>query len=399
MIRIIPRHNVNLDGAEMATVLWHLLNPGALAGDDVRRFEDEFAARHGVERAVAVSSGRAALYAILAALDLSAGAEIVVPAYTFFTIPDVVRSAGFTPVFAPCHPFRYGLDPNGLESVLTPRTAAVIVEHPFGQPAPMEALLAVTQRHDVPIIEDPSQSIGATLDGRMTGSFGQAACFSFVHGKNLTTFGGGMILTPDDEIARRILARVLAAPPPDPVQVRSILRSGLVKWALSTRLGFAAGPFLPFYLLNLVDRDRLDALFEEPQTSFSPDALRSLSNVQSALGRIQLRNLDHRNRLRREHAAMLMEGLRGLDGLVLPEEEDGGTGTWNAFPVRVHDGRAFQKRLLLAGVDTRADYMSVFAFEADWRRHGDVVYLPNHPGLHRTDLEHVVRTVHRAMNK
>ncbi|NOZ02970.1 MAG: aminotransferase class I/II-fold pyridoxal phosphate-dependent enzyme, partial [Deltaproteobacteria bacterium] len=155
----IPRHNVNLGGTEIATILWHLLNPMAVSGDEVRRFEDDFAEAHGVRHAVAVSSGRSALYSILTALDLPPSSEIIVPAYTFFTIPQIVRAAGHVPVFARCHPFDYAIDPAALEDAFSDRTAAVIVEHPFGQAAPMTRIMEIAAGRGVVVIEDPSQSI------------------------------------------------------------------------------------------------------------------------------------------------------------------------------------------------------------------------------------------------
>ncbi|NOZ01072.1 MAG: hypothetical protein GXP54_04190, partial [Deltaproteobacteria bacterium] len=116
-----------------------------------------------------------------------------------------------------------------------------------------------------------------------------------------------------------------------------------------------------------------------------------------ALGRLQLRLMDGRNQRRRANATIIMKGLLGA-GVTGPARVDaGGLGTWNAFPVRVRDGAAFQRYLLLRGIDTRSDYMSILAFEEEWKRHGDVVYLPNHPGMDAGDALRVVEAVVSAV--
>jgi len=399
MVRVIPRHNINLDRKEILALIHGVLGPSAAIGDAVRLFEDEFAAFHGVRHAVAVTSGRVALSAVLDALRIPDGAEIIVPAYSFHTIPDVVRACGYVPVYADSHPKNYALDPERIEASVSEKTAAIIVIHPFGQAAPMEGVLEVAERLGIHVIEDPSQSIGACIPGRRVGAIGKAACFSLVHGKNMMTFKGGMVLTDDDSVYSRVLRRVVGTDPPDDGRVRSLALSGLAQWALSTRIGFVGGVFPAISLMNLVDRRRLNRLFEEERSPFVCSGVETLSNLQAALGRLQLDRLDKRNALRRRNAEGVLRGLDGQTGIRLPEVVGGGEGTWNALPVRVADGIRFQRDLLFHGVDTRADYMTVFAHEEEWKRHGDVVYLPNHPGMGDADVEYVVRAVRAVLTR
>lgn len=396
MLRVITRHNINLGRDELLSLSVHALADRSFGSDEARRFEDDFAAYHGRAYAVALTSGRMALYAILSRIGLPAGCEIALPAYCFHSIPRVIEAAGFVPRFVPCDPAHFAIDPQALEDHLSPQTQALLVLHPFGQPAPMAELTEIAGRRGLMLIEDPSQSIGAELNGRKAGAFGHSACFSFVHGKNLTTFGGGMLLTDDASLYRAVLRETATTPPPEPHAVRRAIAGGLLQWALTTRPGYTAGPFAPFYLLNLLDRQKLDGLFVEEATPFTPGPLVPLANAQCNLGRLQLKQMDARNAARRRNAQQLAAGLAHTP-VTLPRTVSGGVGTFNAFAVRVPDGPGFQRRLMLRGVDTRADYMSCFAFEEAWKRHGDVVYLPTHPGLNEADIRHVIRVVRQSL--
>jgi dTDP-4-amino-4,6-dideoxygalactose transaminase len=168
---------------------------------------------------------------------------------------------------------------------------------------------------------------------------------------------------------------------------------------MTTKAGYLLGLFAPFYFLSAADRKKFDAMFEEERSPFSPDRVLPLSNIQAAVGRRQLARLDELNAVRRMNAALLLEGLAGADGLGLPESIAEGEGTWNSFPVRVFSAPGFQRRMMLSGIDTRRDYMDVSAFAAEWSRHGDVVYLPNHPGLDGEDMNRVAAAARRAALK
>lgn len=396
-MRPIVRHNLNLDRHEIARVLAGVLSRQIAEGEETRRFEDELADYHGMKYAVTVNSGRAAMYAILKAFSFPKGGEVILPSYSFYTVPMMVETVGLKPVFSPCHPLRYALKTEEVERRINDRTVAVIVEHPFGQMAPVKDLEKLCQHYGIPLIEDSSQSIGASGWKKKAGAFGAAACMSFVHGKNLTTFGGGAVLTNDEDLYRKILTMVSSQPSGITGDIRKTALSGLLNSALTSRLGYTAGPFLPFFILNWLKRERLDALFVEKRTPFEANHLAPLSNLQAALGRDQLARLDARNLVRRENAQRLMEGLSSLSGVRLPELEPGTTPTFNAFPVRHPEVARLQQRLMKRGVDTRADYMSLFAFESEWEKEGGVCYLPCHPGLNRNDMDYVVESVEESV--
>ena len=397
MFRIVPRHNINLDMAEVAEILGHCLAGDAMGEDAAATFEDAFAAYHHRNHAVAFNAGRHALYAILSCPGWLKGREIIVPAYSFHSIPEVVKACGFTPVYAPCDPRTFALDPSRLEAFITTDTAAILVEHPFGQAADMNAIKAIAHKHGVAVIEDPSQSIGASYRGNLVGSLGDAACFSLVHGKNLMTFGGGMVLTDREDVYRHAMRLALAAQPASDKDIRRRARQGLRNWFMTTQWGYRLGPFAPFFLLNAFDRRRLDNLFEESVETYKPSDLKSLSRLQAALGSKQLERLDRRNQRRRDIASRYLSDLADLKNVTLPLEVEGSEGTWNSFPVRVQCARNVQQQLMKHGIDSRSDYMTLFDFQDEWLSLGEVFYLPNHPGMTEKQVEHVCRTLRKIV--
>jgi dTDP-4-amino-4,6-dideoxygalactose transaminase len=216
---------------------------------------------------------------------------------------------------------------------------------------------------------------------------------SLVHGKNLMTFGGGLVITDDDSLAAHIRTIVSENKPESGIDVRKKAAAGLANWALTTRPGFTIGLLPPFWVMNFLDRARLDSLFVEKPQPFDPGTIRPLSPFQARLGRMQLHNLDVRNAVRRHNAERLIAAMARLDWIGLPKSVDDAGSTWNSLPVRVADPADVQRELLLKGIDTRADYMTVYAFEDEWKKAGGVFYLPNHPGMNERDVNAVIRAV------
>ena len=178
---------------------WYIL------GREVDAFEEEFAAYCGTRHCIGVGNGLDALHLILRALDIGEGDEVIVPANTYIATWLAVSYAGATPVPVEPDPATCNLDPSRIESALTTRTRAIIPVHLYGQPADMESINAVARHHGLKVIEDAAQAHGARYRGRLSGSLGDAAGFSFYPGKNLGAFGdGGAVTTDDDTLARRI---------------------------------------------------------------------------------------------------------------------------------------------------------------------------------------------------
>ncbi|NLE75375.1 MAG: DegT/DnrJ/EryC1/StrS family aminotransferase [Chloroflexi bacterium] len=168
-----------------------------ILGPEVEAFEQEFAAFCGVQRAVGVDSGTAALHLALVILGVGAGDEVITTTHTFIATAEVISLVGATPVLVDIAPRTFNMDPALLEAAITPRTKAVIAVHLAGQPADMDAILTVAERYGLPVIEDAAQAHGAIYRGRPVGTMGDLACFSFYPGKNLGAYGDGGALVTD----------------------------------------------------------------------------------------------------------------------------------------------------------------------------------------------------------
>jgi perosamine synthetase len=180
-------------------------------GQNIPRFEKEFAAYVGTAHGVAVTSGTTALHLAVAAAEIGDGDEILISASTNIAsaLAAYHRGAVAVPVDVEADTWNMNLDL--VEELITPKTRAIMPVHLFGHPVDMDSLLEIARRHDLLVIEDCAESHGATVRGRITGSFGELNCFSFYANKIITTGEGGMVLTNDDELAERLkLLRNLA---------------------------------------------------------------------------------------------------------------------------------------------------------------------------------------------
>lgn len=166
---------------------------------NARGFEAEFAAYTGAKHCVGVANGTDALFMAMKALGFGPGDEVITAANTFIATAEGISWTGATPVFVDCDPVTYTLDPAQLEAAITPRTRAIVPVHLYGQPADMDPIMAIADKHDLLVIEDCAQSHGATYKGKKAGSFGKAACYSFYPGKNLGAYGDAGAVTTDDE--------------------------------------------------------------------------------------------------------------------------------------------------------------------------------------------------------
>src|SRR5262245_21446298 len=164
---------------------------GRLDGREVEEFERRFAALQGTRFCIGVVNGTVSLRLALLAADLPAASEVIVPPYTFLATASAVIEANMVPVFADVETETFNLSPGAVEAAITPRTRAIIAVHLGGQPADMDALLAIARRHDLVLIEDAAQAHGAANRGRPVGTLGHAGSFSFQSSKNLTCGEGG----------------------------------------------------------------------------------------------------------------------------------------------------------------------------------------------------------------
>jgi dTDP-4-amino-4,6-dideoxygalactose transaminase len=176
-----------------------------ILGPEVAALEQEIAAYCGAGHAVGCASGTDALLLALRALDIGPGDEVILPPFTFFATVGAVCRAGARPVFADIDGKTYNIDPLNVESKITTRTRALLPVHLYGQCADMEPLWHIAERHNLPIIEDAAQALGAEYHGKRAGNLGAIGCFSFYPTKNLGAYGdAGMVTTNDPDWAARM---------------------------------------------------------------------------------------------------------------------------------------------------------------------------------------------------
>ncbi len=177
-------------------------------GPEVERLEAELAEYCGAGRGIGCASGTDALLLPLMALGLGPGDEVITTPYSFFATASTIWRVGARPVFVDVEPDTYNIDPNLIEAAITPRTRAIIPVHLYGQTAEMGPINEIARKNGLFVLEDAAQAIGAAYHGHRTGRLGQAAAFSFYPSKNLGGFGDGGMMTTDDPVFGRTLARL-----------------------------------------------------------------------------------------------------------------------------------------------------------------------------------------------
>lgn len=191
---------------DIAAVL-EVLRSGRLSlGPKTEEFESLIAEYIGTKCAVAVSSGTAALHLLVRTLGTGPGDEVLVPSFTFVASVNAILYERATPVFVDIEPNTYNLDPEDLERKVTPRTRAIMVVDVFGHPAEWDAILEIAKRHNLKVIDDACEALGAEYKGKRVGQFGNAAAFAFYPNKQMTTGEGGVIVTDDFTIAQKCRA-------------------------------------------------------------------------------------------------------------------------------------------------------------------------------------------------
>lgn len=191
---------------EIKEVLNSVFEKGVfILGENVEKFEKEIADYCGTSYAVGVASGSDALELSLKALDIKEGDEVITTPFTFIATAEAVCANGATPVFVDIELDTYNIDPSLIEKRITKKTKAIIPVHLFGHPADLDIILPIAKKYNLKIIEDCAQAIGAAVDSKVVGGFGDVGCFSFFPSKNLSGYGdGGMVVTNNKELYDKI---------------------------------------------------------------------------------------------------------------------------------------------------------------------------------------------------
>jgi aminotransferase in exopolysaccharide biosynthesis len=272
----IPLHEPWLIGnAERYLLECLKTNYVSSVGPFVTRFEEEFATFAGARHAVATCNGTAAIHTALRVLGIGPGDDVLVSTFTFIATVNPIRYQGASPVLIDSEPQTWNIDPALVVAELEARAAAgrlpkvILVVHLYGHPADLYPILQAANRFAVPVVEDATESVGATYQGRQVGTFGRIGCFSFNGNKVITTGGGGMLVTDDPELAARARHLTTQAKRPGPEYWHDEIGYNYRLTNIQAALGVAQLEMLPAFLKRKreIGQNYLDAFAQLPGIS------------------------------------------------------------------------------------------------------------------------------------
>lgn len=296
-------------GEEVEREVVEVLRSGQyILGKHNKALQEELAEFIGVKHSVTLNSGTDALHLALRALDIGKGDEVISTAFTFVATSEAIGIVGATPIFVDIDKDTFNIDPKKIEDAITPRTKAIIPVHLYGQPCDMDAILDIAKRHNLYVIEDACQAIGALYKGKMVGSFGDIGCFSFYPTKNLGAMGdGGLLTTNSDAIKDRVIA----------------LRNH--------------GGAIRYHHDEIGVNSRLD-------------------EVQAAVLRVKLKHINEWNKKRRENAQRYNELFANYSDVITPVELDDTYCVYHQYTVKIPNRDNIHKMLQERGVGAMLYY-------------------------------------------
>ena len=277
--------------AEINAVVDVMRGPNLSLGPKLGEFEDAFCKYSGRKRAVAVNSGTSGLYLCMESLGIGPGDEVITTPFTFISSVTSIMMSGATPVFVDVDPVSLNMDPERIEEKITDKTKAILPVVVFGNPAGLDRVCQIADKHDLAVIEDSCEGLGSVLNGKKVGCFGTMSLFAFYPNKQITTGEGGMILTDNDDLADMC------------VSLRNQGRGKGGGWLAHDRLGYNY----------------------------------RLSDINCAMGIVQLGRLGEFVAKRKKVAAMYQERLAGESRLIVPTAPADCDMSWFVFVVRIAD--------------------------------------------------------------
>jgi dTDP-4-amino-4,6-dideoxygalactose transaminase len=374
-----PLSDIDLGEEEERSVLKVLRTRWLSTGPVTERFEKAFSKSLGGGYAISVSNGTAALHLALASLRLKEGDEIVLPSLTFVATASAVLYVGAKPVFADIvSSDDLNISSQEIEKKITKRTKAVLVMHYGGYPCNMKSIMGIAKRYGLFVIEDAAHAPGAEYQGRKCGLIGNIGCFSFFSNKNLVTGEGGMVATHNKELAER---------------VRKMRSHGMEMLSWDKYRGH----------LSSYDIDTLGYNYRTTE-------------IQSALGLVQLKKLDRNNKKRKRLVEIYRKELQEGEGISIPFSKFKGNPSYHLFPILLApsiDRNKVMERLKDFGIQTSIHYPPVHLFSLYQKRFGykkgmlpnteevsrREVTLPLHPRMNEKDVRWIAKKVKEAIKE
>ncbi len=346
----IPYGRQSIDDADIEAVVKVLKSDYLTTGPAVEAFEKKVADYVGAKYAVAVSNGTAALHVACLAAGIGEGDEVITTPITFAASANCVLYCGGTPVFADIDPDTYNISPEELESKITPQTKAIIPVHYTGQPCDMDAILEIARKHDLLVIEDGAHALGASYKGKKIGSIADMTCFSFHPVKPVTTGEGGMIVTDNEELYRKLVL----------YRSHGITRDKDMMQQYEEQLQQSSDPALQ-EAADMLRGDVIDPggwYYQQLELGYNY----RITDISCALGASQMDKLDRFLERRRQIAKKYDEAFADIPQIKTPWQQEGCQSGWHLYMIQTMERsrREVFDGLRQAGIGVNVHYIPVY---------------------------------------
>ncbi len=359
LLKKIPKRTVLLNQSEFKDIWKLVISRSIKDGDLIREFEDKFKTFIGVKEAIAVSSGRFALYLILKNIGMKKGDGIILSAYNFKGVPNSLLENGFAPVFVDADEKSYQIDASKIEQKINGNVKAIMLTHLFGQPGDLDKILDISRKYNLFLIEDAAHSLGSYYAGKHTGGFGEAGFFSFSGSKLLNTSFGGMVVTDNKELANNIRQELNGYDFPASAQ---LLRERIITYIyvlLTKRFVYSFTEYPVTLLMSLCKQDPLE-IYKSLKKREITDEKMKFTNLQAMLGIKQMVNMESLISKRRKIAEELYKRLDSSISLQLFADKC--LPNYFMIPLKTKDKFKAFRKLLFAGIDTNLAYANDCSF-------------------------------------
>lgn len=346
----IPYGRQSIDDADIEAVVKVLKSDYLTTGPAVATFEKKVADYVGAKYAVAVSNGTAALHVACLAAGIGEGDEVITTPITFAASANCVLYCGGTPVFADIDPDTYNISPEELEKKITSRTKAIIPVHYTGQPCDMDAILEIAHKHNLLVVEDGAHALGAAYKGKKIGSIADMTCFSFHPVKPVTTGEGGMIVTDNEELYRRLVL----------YRSHGITRDKDMMQQYEEQLQQSSDPALQ-EAADMLRGDVIDPggwYYQQLELGYNY----RITDISCALGASQMDKLDRFLERRRQIAKKYDEAFADIPQIKTPWQQEGCQSGWHLYMIQTMERsrREVFEGLRQAGIGVNVHYIPVY---------------------------------------
>jgi dTDP-4-amino-4,6-dideoxygalactose transaminase len=393
----IPQYSPSMSWKQILKVLRLIF---AQNSGKASSFEEAFASFIGVKCAISVPSARAGLYFILKRLCLKEGDEVIVPAFTFKAVPDVIERCNLRPVYVDIDPITCTIDAHLIEEKISRHTRAIIPTHLFGMPCDMLSINRIARDRNLYVIEDCVQACGGMYENRRLGAHSNAGYFSFGITKNISMMGGGMITTDDESLAGRIRADILSLKERNTMHtVKSFVESTAIKLATEPAV-YKLMTYPIMRLCSFFGFDIVQSSFTETDRGGrNRNSFFTMmpARVQNYIGVDQLSMLDDDIRKRKEIGSYYINRFRNIKRLQCPEHSP--ENIFTNFPLRLDSPDALAALLLREGIGTSRGFMRTFSGDCPTAQKlvSSILHIPVYPSLRPRQLIYIGDRVSAAM--